>query len=145
MFFLLVVVFDLTQMTIFCLITILYKETNFVVSLLLSKYQTKEIVRVTMSSLFSLKFFERFNARYHSNMIFTPRELFTYVVIIMLIIWMLGQLILRVVCISFSDISIGATSLRITLRWCGFSLIFPSMTSTVGIYPRELFLYLNIK
>ena len=73
------------------------KGKNFVVSLILSQGKTSEIVRMPMASLFSLKFFERFNTRYHFNMIFTPIELFTYVVIIALIILFLGQHILRMV------------------------------------------------
>ena len=93
-----------------------FKGGAFVVSMLLSKDQTSDIIRVRMSSLFSLKFFECCNAHYHSDMLFTPRELFTFVVIVTLIILMLSQLILWMVCISFSSISIDVTLLGVTLR-----------------------------
>ena len=78
-------------------------------------------------------------------MIFTPRELFTYVVIIALIILMLSELIIRFVCISFAVIAIDVTCLGVTLIRGGFSHLFSALTSTVGICPSELFVYLNIK
>ena len=78
-------------------------------------------------------------------MFFTPRELFKYVVLIALIISMMGQLILWMVCISFAEIATAVTRLRETLIRVGFSPLFPAVTSTVGIFPSELFVYLNIK
>ena len=62
------------------------KGKKFVVPLILRKDEINEIVSFPMASLFSLNSFERCNARYYYNMVFTPRELFTYVVIITLII-----------------------------------------------------------
>ena len=88
------------------------KGTNFFMTLLLSEDKTSEIVQVPMASLFSLKLFERYNARYYCNMLFTPREIFTYVVIITLTIIMLIQLILQIVCISFTVITIDCYSSR---------------------------------
>ena len=78
-------------------------------------------------------------------MIFIPRELLTYVVIIKLIILLLIQLILQMDCISFAEIAIAVTRLGVTLRRRGFYPLFPAMTRTVGIYPSDLFVYLNIK
>ena len=144
MFFLIIIVFDLTQMNVLYLIPILSKE-HFFVPLILSKYQEIEIVWVPMDSLLLLKFFKSCNAFYHDSMIFTPRELFTYVVIIKLIILMLSKLILQMVCISFSAIVITVTPLIVAIRRGGLSPLFPAVTRTVSIWPSELFVYLNSK
>ena len=58
---------------------------------------------------------------------------------------MLIQLIIQMVCISFDAISITVTRIGVPLIWGGFSLLFPAVTSMVGICPSELSVYLNIK
>ena len=87
-----------------------------------------------MDSLLSLNFFERCNARYYRNIIFTPRELFTYALIIKLIICLddksthpsdgLNLIYLR--------LPLTVTCPGVTLRWGDFSTIFPDVTSMVG-------------
>ena len=97
-----------------------------------------------MASLLSWKFFEGCNACYYSKKII-HRELFTYVVIITLIILVISQLILWIVCISFDTISVYFTSLKVTLRRGGSYPIISADTRTVGIFPSVLFVYLIIK
>ena len=127
------------------------KVKTLFVSLLLSEDKTSEIVRVPMAYLLSLKFFEHCNDHYHSNIIFTPIELFTYVLIITLIILILSQLIIQMFCISFAVISINVAHLGVTLRRGSFSPRFPADTSTVGFFPSSFLIrrccqnFINIK
>ena len=58
---------------------------------------------------------------------------------------MLSQLILRMVCISFSEITIAVTRLVVTLRQVGSPPLIPYETSKDGICPSILFVYLIIK
>ena len=108
-----------------------------IISLLLRKYKAGEIVSVPMDFLFSLKFFERCNDRYYCNMLFTPIELFTYIVIITLIILMLIQLIFQMFFISFSAIYIVVSRLGVTRRQGSFSPLFPAVTSMIGFCPSS--------
>ena len=71
-------------------------------------------------------------------MFFTPIDIFTYVVIITLIILILSQIILWMVCIPFADIPISVTCLRVNIRRRGLSPQFPAAASTVGFLPRNL-------
>ena len=77
--------------------------------------------------------------------IFTPREMFTYELIITLIILMLSQLIPQIFCISFAAISIAVIRLGATLRHDGSSPLITVDTSMVEISPTVLFLYLIIE
>ena len=76
-----------------------------------------------------------------SKNICTPRDLFTYEVIITLRILMLSQLILQMVYIYFSMIAIAVTHLEVTLRRGDFAPLIPSEARMVSFCSIVLVFY----
>ena len=70
------------------------------------------------------------------------REIFTYVVIITLTICHITKSTHPLDGLHFIHLPFPSTTtcLRLTLRWGGFSPLFPAVTSTVGFCPSGLFI-----